>query len=242
MTQATYFISDLHLSPSDAPTVQAYQQFMRHIVASKAEYLYILGDLFEYWLGDDQLDEPFYAEQVAEIAAVAQTGVKVFFMAGNRDLLVGRRFASSAQLTVLPDPSLIYLQGQAILLGHGDRYCTDDIAYQRYRRLTHNPIVQWIWLHLPKKIRDQQIANLRLKSQKSNKNKNRMIMDVNLASIETELQRSPARVLIHGHTHRPAQHQHQHGIRWVIPDWKKGHGGYLLSQHGQISLHMYPDS
>lgn len=239
MTRPTYFISDLHLSPSDTSTVAAYQQFMASI-ALDAENLYILGDLFEYWFGDDQLDDAFYAAQVACIAAVAHSGVKVYFMGGNRDLLISKRFARAAQLTLLPDPSPITLQGQPMILAHGDRYCTDDLAYQRYRRIAHNPIVQFIWLHLPKKVRDQQINKLRMKSQQANKNKNQMIMDVNLQAIEAELARSPAKILIHGHTHRPARHQHHHGVRWVIPDWKDGQGGYLSCIDGQLSLHDYP--
>ncbi|WP_035854188.1 UDP-2,3-diacylglucosamine diphosphatase [Deefgea rivuli] len=239
MTHPSLFISDLHLSPSDATTVNAYQQFMASI-ALEAENLYILGDLFEYWFGDDQLDDPFYAEQVACIAAVAKSGVNVYFMGGNRDLLVGKRFARAAQLTVLPDPSVITLQGQAIILAHGDLYCTDDLAYQRYRRVAHNPIVQFIWLNLPKKFRDQQINKLRAKSQSANKMKDRAVMDVNWQAIETELKRSPAKILIHGHTHRPAHHQHENGVRWVIPDWKEGQGGYLSCIDGQLSLHGYP--
>ncbi|MGL6039942.1 MAG: UDP-2,3-diacylglucosamine diphosphatase [Deefgea sp.] len=237
MNKPSYFISDLHLSPSDSATVHAYQQFMSS-TAREAERLYILGDLFEYWFGDDQLNDAFYAEQVGHIAAVAQSGVDVYFMGGNRDLLVGKRFARAAQLTVLPDPTVIELQSQHIILAHGDLYCTDDLAYQRFRRIAHNPIVQFIWLNLPRKVRDKQINNLRNKSKQANQNKNKMIMDVNLQAIEAELEQSTAKILIHGHTHRPAQHQHEHGIRWVIPDWKNGQGGYLSCIDGQIQSHQ----
>nr|WP_314899800.1 UDP-2,3-diacylglucosamine diphosphatase [uncultured Deefgea sp.] len=236
MTQPSYFISDLHLSPNDSATVLAYQQFMS-TTAREAERLYILGDLFEYWFGDDQLEDAFYAEQVAHIAAVAKSGVDVYFMGGNRDLLISKRFARAAQLTLLPDPTLIELQGQSIMLAHGDLYCTDDIAYQRYRRLAHNRIVQFIWLNLPKKVRDQQINNLRNKSKKANQNKDKMIMDVNAQAIEKALKQSTAKILIHGHTHRPAQHQHENGIRWVLPDWQDGRGGYLSCIGGQLKLH-----
>jgi UDP-2,3-diacylglucosamine hydrolase len=236
MNRPSYFISDLHLSPNDSATVLAYQQFMS-TTARKAERLYILGDLFEYWFGDDQLDDAFYADQVTHIAAVAQSGVEVYFMAGNRDLLISKRFARTAQLTLLPDPSLIELQGLKIILAHGDLYCTDDVAYQRYRRIAHNRIVQFIWLNLPKKIRDKQINNLRNKSKKANQYKDKTIMDVNVQAIETALKCSPAKVLIHGHTHRPAQHQHENGIRWVLPDWKEGRGGYLSCIDGQLKLH-----
>lgn len=239
MTRPIYFISDLHLSPSDSKTVAAYQQFMCSL-ARDAESLYILGDLFEYWLGDDQLEEPFYAEQIACIAAVAVSGVKVYFMGGNRDLLAGKRFAKAAQLILLPDPTVIQLQDQAIILAHGDLYCTDDLAYQRYRRIAHHPLIQFIWLHLPKIFRDQQIKKLRAKSQTANQSKDRSIMDVNWQAIEMAFKRSAANTLIHGHTHRPAQHQHENGIRWVIPDWKDGKGGYVSSHNGKIDLHTYP--
>ncbi|QZA77972.1 UDP-2,3-diacylglucosamine diphosphatase [Deefgea tanakiae] len=236
MTQPSYFISDLHLSPNDSATVHTFQQFMS-TTARDAERLYILGDLFEYWFGDDQLEDAFYAEQVAHIAAVAKSGVDIYFMGGNRDLLISKRFARAAQLTLLPDPTLIELQGQSIILAHGDLYCTDDVAYQRYRRLAHNRIVQFIWLNLPKKVRDQQINNLRNKSKKANQNKDQMIMDVNAQAIEKALKQSTAKILIHGHTHRPAQHQHENGIRWVLPDWQDGRGGYLSCIGGQLKLH-----
>ena len=235
MTQPSYFISDLHLSPNDSATVLAFQQFMS-TTARDAERLYILGDLFEYWFGDDQLEDAFYAEQVAHIAAVAKSGVDIYFMGGNRDLLISKRFARAAQLTLLPDPTLIELQGQSIILAHGDLYCTDDVAYQRYRRLAHNRIVQFIWLNLPKKVRDQQINNLRNKSKKANQNKDKMIMDVNAQAIEKALKQSTAKILIHGHTHRPAQHQHENGIRWVLPDWQDGRGGYLSCIGGLIYI------
>jgi len=239
MTRPSYFISDLHLSPNDEATVLAFQQFMR-TTAREAERLYILGDLFEYWFGDDQLDDPFYAEQVEQIAAVAQSGVQIYFMGGNRDLLISKRFARAAQLTLLSDPSIIELQGLNIILAHGDLYCTDDVAYQRYRRLAHNRIVQFIWLNLPKKIRDQQINKLRNKSKKANQYKNKTIMDVNTQAIESALQRSPAKILIHGHTHRPALHQHTNGIRWVLPDWQHGRGGYLSCIDGQLTMNELP--
>ena len=226
MTKPTIFISDLHLSPADMATVDAFARFMAS-TARTADSLYILGDLFEYWLGDDQLAEPFYAEQVGHIAAVAASGVKVYFMAGNRDILPGKDFALAAQLQILPDPSIIHLNGSPILLAHGDRYCTDDLAYQRFRRITHNPVIQWLWLHLPRSIRTQQVAKLRAKSQQMNQSKAKAIMDVNSAAIEAELIRSGVATMIHGHTHRPARHEQQHGVRWVLPDWHAGQGGYL---------------
>ncbi|QLG86962.1 UDP-2,3-diacylglucosamine diphosphatase [Chitinibacter bivalviorum] len=242
MHRPTLFISDLHLCPADAATVAAFRTFLRD-TASQAAALYILGDLFEYWLGDDQLDDVFYGDIARQIAALQTAGVAVFFMAGNRDFLPSKRFAREAGLTILPDPSIIKVAGQQILLAHGDAYCTDDLDYQRYRKLARNPIVQWIWLHLPKKLRNQEAAKLRAKSMSMNQRKSMAIMDVNSAAIQAELIKYTTQVLIHGHTHKPSTHIYPQGQRWVLPDWHQGEGGYLrLDEHGLAlyTLHNQP--
>lgn len=236
MSARTLFISDLHLSPADPATVAAFRHFLVH-TAKQAQALYILGDLFEYWLGDDQLDDDFYGGIARELAQLADSGVALYFMAGNRDFLPGQRFAREARLRIMADPSVINPAGQALLLAHGDAYCTDDLAYQRYRKLARNRLVQWIWLHLPRRMRDREAAKLRQKSQAMNRHKAMMIMDVNDAAIEAAMQKYTCRVLIHGHTHKPAVHTYPSGTRYVLPDWHQGQGGYLLLDGARLSLH-----
>ncbi len=236
MTRPTLFISDLHLSPADPATVAAWQTFLR-TTATQAAALYILGDLFEYWLGDDQLSDPFDAAIAADLLALVAQGVAVYFMPGNRDFLPGPRFAAASGVQILPDPTLIELDGERILLAHGDAYCTDDVAYQRYRRLARNRLVHWLWLHTPRRWRDQQAAKLRARSQQMNRVKSADIMDVNPAAITAALQAYTTRVMIHGHTHKPARHTYPAGTRWVLPDWHAGAGGYLRWEAGLASLH-----
>ena len=224
MPRPTLLISDLHLSPADPATAQAFDTFISQ-TAPHAAALYILGDLFEYWLGDDQLDEPFYGAIARQLATLAEHDVAVYFMPGNRDFLPGARFARAAKLTILPDPSCVSIAGQRVQLAHGDAYCTDDIGYQRYRKLARNKLVQWLWLNLPRKLRDREAARLRSKSRAMNRHKAQSIMDVNAEAIEKAL--ADTGVLIHGHTHKPSITRYPNGVRWVLPDWYQGHGGYL---------------
>jgi len=220
------FISDLHLSPADPATARAFADFLAG-PARQAQTLYILGDLLEYWVGDDQLADPFYAEQCRHLAALASCGVAIYFMAGNRDFLCRQNFAQACHLGIIEDPTLIQLQEESILLSHGDIFCTHDLAYQRYRRLVHNKTIQWLWLHLPRWVRRWQARRMRDRSQNQTRRKPEDWTDVDPQAIELTLQQSGAMRLIHGHTHRPAQHLHRNGIRHVLPDWHNGQGGYL---------------
>lgn len=236
MTRATLFISDLHLGPHDPATLAAFRQFLAG-PARQADALYILGDLFEYWLGDDQLDDAFYGDIARDIAQLKNANVAVYFMAGNRDFLPGQRFAQAAQLTIIPDPCVIELGGQAILLAHGDAYCTDDVGYQRYRKLARNRLVQWIWLNLPRRIRNREAEKLRNKSKAMNQRKSMKIMDVNAAAIQAAFRKYHTKVLIHGHTHKPDIHTYPEGLRYVLPDWHQGKGGYAAINQGEIKLY-----
>jgi UDP-2,3-diacylglucosamine hydrolase len=226
MPSPTLFISDLHLSPTDPATTAAFHAFLQG-PARAASTLYILGDLFEFWIGDDGLDEAFNAEIVAAIARLSDQGVKVFFLAGNRDFLPGTRFAAAAKLNILPDPSLIHLYGQTLLIAHGDALCTDDLAYQRFRRIVRHPLVQALFLALPRSWRQGQVEKLRQRSKASNQMKRSEIMDVNGLAVEQLMAQHHVQTLIHGHTHRPAIHTLSQGQRWVLPDWYQGKGGYL---------------
>ncbi|MDW5416907.1 UDP-2,3-diacylglucosamine diphosphatase [Iodobacter sp. CM08] len=237
MSAPILFISDLHLSPADPATTAAFHAFLQG-PARNASALYILGDLFEFWIGDDGLDEAFNAEIVAAIAQLAEQKIAVFFLAGNRDFLPGQRFADAARLTILNDPSLVQLFGQNVLIAHGDALCTDDLAYQRFRLIVRHPWVQSLFLALPRRWRLAQVEKLRARSKESNQMKRSDVMDVNTAAVASLMQQHHVQTLIHGHTHRPAQHMLPQGQRWVLPDWYQGKGGYLCVQASGISMHQ----
>ena len=220
----TLFISDVHLCES-RPHINAL--FLRFLTdtATAAKSLYILGDLFEYWIGDDQLDHDPLARKVADaLRRVAESGVNIFFMHGNRDFLIGERFAHEAGLSLLNDPTLIDLNGQPCLLLHGDTLCTDDVAYQAFRRQSRNPTWQAAVLAKPynermefaKRIREQSTSEKSLKADD--------IMDVSSTTVEQAFRDWQYPLMIHGHTHRPATHDHEidgrRCIRQVLADWR----------------------
>ncbi|HSC80582.1 MAG TPA: UDP-2,3-diacylglucosamine diphosphatase [Chitinolyticbacter sp.] len=231
----TLFISDLHLSPADPATAHAFVRFLAD-TAREAEALYILGDLFEVWIGDDQLHETFYADVARQLGAIADGGVAVYFMAGNRDFLCSERFASAAGLTLLADPTVATLADQRLLLTHGDALCTDDASYQRFRRIVRHPLTQWLWLRLPYRWRIRQAAQIRDQSSSMNRSKAAYIMDVNPDAVAKLMRERHCDTLIHGHTHRPARHAVSAGTRWVLPDWHAGVGGYLRADANGLSL------
>ena len=222
----TLFISDLHLSPADPATAEAFAAFLAG-PAQQAQALYILGDLFEFWVGDDQLEDPFCAAQCRRIVELSTHGVPVYFLPGNRDLLVGQRFALACGLTLLSNPHIAEIHGERVLLAHGDAYCTDDHAYQRYRHCVSHPAIQWLWFRLPRWLRNRTLTRMREKSQRQTARKPASYTDINTVSIEAAFVQAGVKTMIHGHTHRPAIHDHPQGIRFVLPDWHKGNGGYL---------------
>jgi UDP-2,3-diacylglucosamine hydrolase len=225
----TLFISDLHLGAGTAQANTALLRFLREI-APGADALYVLGDLFEYWIGDDALGQPFEGGIARAFRALSDAGVRVYFMRGNRDFLVGARFARECGMTILEDPALVDLHGTPTLLMHGDTLCTDDVEYQRFRRKVRNPLVQRLFLALPHAMRGWIARNLRGKSAQAKQGKAMAIMDVAPATVESVLRRHGRPRLIHGHTHRPARHEHTvDGVaceRWVLADWYE-HGSYL---------------
>lgn len=215
------FISDLHLDAGRPAPTHAFLEFLGD-TAAQARKLYILGDLFESWTGDDELDE-FQQQIAAALHQLASRGTRVYFMPGNRDFLIGERFYQASGMQQLPDPSLIYVGGQSVLISHGDIYCTDDEAYQRYRRIVRNPTVRAIYDALPRFIRDRIVASLRSNSQSSIQQKPSDIMDVNAGAVSAALRESTAEVLLHGHTHRPGiselKIEGQACSRIVLGDW-----------------------
>lgn len=217
------FVSDLHLWPSRPAITALFIDFLAQR-ACRAEALYILGDLFEYWAGDDDLDEAHHRSVIDALAACAASGTRIYFMHGNRDFLIARRFAEAAQATLLSDPTLLVLYGQRTLLSHGDAYCTDDTAYQDFRRQVREPSWQAQFLSQPLAARKAQIEAIRQRSEQEKSQKAEDIMDVNPAAI-TQLLREHhyPPLFIHGHTHRPAMHRHMVDghlcQRWVLGDW-----------------------
>jgi len=227
---AILFISDLHLCEARPQINALFTRFVEEI-ARDAEALYILGDLFEYWIGDDQLDHDPLARRVAALLAkMAGRGTRIFFMHGNRDFLIGERFATEAQLTLLPDPSLIMPGPRQIVLMHGDTLCTDDFAYQQFRAQVRDPLWQAEILAKPYAERAELAQSIRSRSDVEKLLKADAIMDVNTTAVAETFEKYAFPVMIHGHTHRPARHEltvNGHVCtRWVLQDWHD-RGGYL---------------
>jgi UDP-2,3-diacylglucosamine hydrolase len=225
----TLFISDLHLCPGRPEINRGFFGFLQR-EAKSARALYILGDLFEYWAGDDDLGDPFNATVIASLARLARSGVPTYLMHGNRDFVIGEAFARASMVTLLPDPTLLSLHGQPTLVMHGDTLCTLDLDYQAFRREARG--VDWIrnLLHRPLAERKAEIEALRRQSEQEKRSKPEEIMDVAPAEVEATLRRHGYPRLIHGHTHRPARHLHTvdgHVCeRWVLADWYQT-GSYL---------------
>lgn len=250
-TWAALFISDLHLSPDMPHTAQAFFNFLK-TKAIHTKQLYLLGDIFEYWAGDDDLEDVFHQTIVTALAALSRHGVSVFWLAGNRDFLVGEKFAGASGITLLAEPVVVEIAGKKILLLHGDAQCTDDTAYMTFRAQVRDPVWQHAFLDQDLNKRKALIANLRAGSRDAQKNKSMDIMDVNQAAIATLFESHQVNTMIHGHTHRPNQHHHQTGqgdcTRYVLPDWdydtQETRGGWLsINQAGEITLitHAEPD-
>ena len=227
---STLFISDLHLCSGRPQSNRSFFGFLER-EARSARALYILGDLFEYWAGDDDLDDSFNATVVAALARLVASGVSTYLMHGNRDFVIGAAFARASGVTLLPDPTLLTLHGQAVLLMHGDTLCTLDLEYQAFRREARSRT--WIGdlLRQPLAERKAAVEALRRKSEQEKRGKPAEIMDVAPAEVEAVLRRYGYPRLIHGHTHRPARHVHTvdgHACeRWVLADWYQG-GSYLI--------------
>jgi UDP-2,3-diacylglucosamine hydrolase len=223
------FISDLHLAPERPRIVEQFFRFLSG-PATGAQALYVLGDLFEYWVGDDDLDDPLNRSVAQGFAALVANGTAVHFMHGNRDLLVGGQFAERSRAHLLTDPTLIELYGKPTLLMHGDTLCTDDLEYQKFRAYAHNPQNQARFLAQPLSARHAELTALRQKSESAKQDKAAEIMDVNVGALERALRDAGYPRLIHGHTHRPGRHVHcvdgHECERWVLGDWYEN-GSYL---------------
>ncbi len=227
-------ISDLHLTAAYPFTANRFVDFCKN-EARQVQAVFIIGDLFEFWVGDDaHLQTPFNQDIAKEIHALCASGVKVFFIAGNRDFMLGEEFKKMASWTVLPDPSVVKIGHQSWLLSHGDMLCTADPAYQLFRSFTRVPFFQYLFMLIPSQLR-QKLGN-RLRSRASIKYQQREYFDPIAANLKgnvtldacaklTEDYQCPR--LIHGHTHRPGvqkeQLGHQSWTRWVLSDWDLDH-------------------
>lgn len=236
------FVSDVHLQASHPRTTDAFLEFLREW-ALQARQLYLLGDLFEYWAGDDDIAEPYNKQVVDALQQVSDAGVAVFWMAGNRDFLVGKGFANATGAMLLSDPFVADIAGQRIALTHGDAQCTDDTAYMDFRAKVRQSEWQQAFLALPLAQRKAIIADMRAGSREAQRTKSYEIMDVNAAAIASLFDSSGTSVIIHGHTHRPAKHEYEDGhVRYVLPDWDcdadQPRGGWLaIDADGVIKRH-----
>jgi len=228
---STLFISDLHLDASRPHITRLFLEFLE-TEAVQADALYILGDLFEAWIGDDASDE--VGDQVADgLARLHERGVACFYIHGNRDFLLGDAYARRARMTLLPDPSVIEIEGERVLLMHGDTLCTDDVPYQTFRTQTRDSKWQRAFLARPVSERQQFAEQARAESKRYTRSVVDAITDVNQDSVLAALQEHGVLVLIHGHTHRPAIHDvaKQSTKRVVLGDWYEQ--GSLLSVHNR---------
>jgi UDP-2,3-diacylglucosamine hydrolase len=225
----TLFISDLHLDTHRPTIVQLAAAFLRDRV-TRSDALYILGDLFEYWIGDDQ-PTPGLEPVLEALLTVKQAGVPVFLITGNRDFLLGDSFCHHHGMTRLSDSAIIDLYGQPTLIMHGDTLCTDDIQYQQLRVMLRDPAWQQQFLALPLPERIKQALALRKQSESETGDKDERIMDVNTDTVAAAMRQHGVTRLIHGHTHRPAMHDFQldgqSAQRIVLGDWYQS--GSVLS-------------
>lgn len=220
---ATYFISDLHLEATRPGTVRALRRFL--LERQDCDALYILGDLFEAWIGDDD-DSPLLLEVAEMLKRFSAAGPRLYLMQGNRDFLLGKQFCQRVGGKLLRDPSVANLYNKPTLLLHGDSLCTRDTEYQAFRKTTRTKAWQAELLARPLEERRALARELRNRSREATSNKAEDIMDVTTEEVERAFLDHEVQHMIHGHTHRPARHEHAAGTRWVLGDWDQK-GWYL---------------
>ncbi len=233
------FVSDIHLKESMPATIAAFIDFLQR-QGARAKQLYLLGDLFEYWAGDDDIAPPLHRQIVTELRALSDAGTALFWLAGNRDFLVGPAFARATGITLLPDGTVVEIAGRQIVLAHGDAQCTDDTGYIAFRNEVRQTQWQQDFLAMPLAQRKAIIAGMRTQSRDAQSTKSADIMDVNPHAIDALFSATDTTLMIHGHTHRPATHRDAAGrTRHVLPDWdceaEPPRGGWIgLDTAGQI--------
>ena len=225
------FISDLHLSENTPSVTEGFFEFLK-TAAQELSHLYILGDLFEAWVGDDN-DSELATNVMQEINHATRNGLEIFFIHGNRDFLCGQKFAEQSNLTLLPDPYFLNFFDQKIALSHGDSFCTEDLEYIKFKKEVRSEEWQQEFLQKPLDDRLNIASNMRDASQKNNSNKDISIMDVTPNAIQEFFAEHRIDLLIHGHTHRPNTHQINSGTRIVLGDWHKTGWCLMLDEQQQ---------
>jgi len=224
---ATLFIADLHLQTEEPAITAGFLRFL-HGEARSADALYILGDLFEAWIGDDD-PNPLHREIACAIKSLADSGVPCYFIHGNRDFLIGKRFATESGMQLLPEEKVLDLYGRRVLIMHGDTLCTDDPGYLAFRAKVHTPWIQKLFLALPLFIRRRIAQKMRDDSKAANSSKSMEIMDVNAQAVVEVMEKHHVQWLIHGHTHRP-------DIHTLDANGKTAHRVVLGAWHTQGSM------
>ncbi len=246
MAAPLLFISDLHLEESRPDITNALLNFL-HRIRGNCHALYILGDLFEVWIGDDEITElnQVVAQALSELASA---GTDIFLMHGNRDFLIGPEYASRCAASIIREPHIVVSGGAEFLLLHGDSLCTDDVDYQNFRQMVRAEAWQQQFLAQPLEQRREFARQAREQSRAATAGKEMGIMDVNPDAVQQLLQDTEQVSLIHGHTHRPARHRieltnsirdQQQASRLVLGDWDKL-GWYGELRDGSVDLHSFP--
>ena len=238
----TLFISDLHLEESRPDITGAFLSFLDE-KAMGVEQLYILGDFFEAWIGDDERT-PLQERVASALRTLSESGTEIFLMHGNRDFLIGQDFCGRAGATLLDDPTVIDLYGTPTLLMHGDSLCTADVEYQKFRANMRNPQWQQMILQRPLADRQQMARQLREISMAKNQGKEEFIMDVTPEEVVREMEVHGVQRMIHGHTHRPAEHEltanGQPAKRIVLGDWAENVWWLEVTPDTPPALKKYP--
>ena len=228
-------ISDLHLEEERPDITRAFLDFLTGRARS-AQALYILGDFFEAWIGDDAMT-PYQRSICEALRTLSDTGTKIFLMHGNRDFLLGQAFCKAAGCTLIKDPSVVDFYGEPVLLMHGDSLCTRDEAYMKLRRTLRNPLSLWILRHLPLSTRHKLARKLRSESKTQTRMKANDIVDVTAEEVPRIMQQHRVHTLVHGHTHRPAIHKltlddGSAGRRIVLGDWDRQGWALQVDEQG----------
>ncbi|MGU6969405.1 UDP-2,3-diacylglucosamine diphosphatase [Salmonella enterica subsp. enterica serovar Oranienburg] len=238
---ATLFIADLHLQTEEPAIVAGFLRFLA-VEARQADALYILGDLFEAWIGDDD-PNPLHREMAVAIKSLVDSGVPCFFIHGNRDFLIGKRFARESGMQLLPEEQVLTLYGRRVLIMHGDTLCTDDPGYLAFRAKVHTPWIQKLFLALPLFIRRRIAQKMRSDSKAANSSKSMEIMDVNPRAVVEVMEKHQVQWLIHGHTHRPDIHtlsaNGEQAHRAVLGAWHK-EGSMVKVTESDVELITFP--
>lgn len=236
---STYFISDLHLSPDLPRVTQGFFSLLKHIQGADA--LYVLGDFFEVWIGDDNLDD-YNNSVISALRTLSDAGTNLFFLHGNRDFLLGQDFATACGATLLPEQQLLSLYGESLLIMHGDQLCTRDEKFMAFRTQSRDPAWQQMMLEKPLGQRLMIAAMWRAQSKSMNSNKAENIMDVTEEDVMRALKENDTATLLHGHTHRPQIHaltlQDKPARRIVLGDWRETSGEAVIGVADDTGLHL----